>query len=94
MTLIPNVKRDALGFGIPVFETTAEAQRQAWPPRRVHNSLKLYRARPNLRALKEQAKVREARWRSNSIVRVDSRGGSAGRYSGSLFIRPPRNDQV
>jgi Baseplate J-like protein len=70
VTLIPNVKRDALGFGIPVFETTAEAQRQAWPPRRVHNSLKLYRARPNLRALKEQAKVREARWRSNSIVRV------------------------
>ena len=35
VTRIPNVKRDALGFGIPVFVTTAEAQRQAWPPRRV-----------------------------------------------------------
>ena len=70
VTRIPNVKRDALGFGIPVFGTTAEAQRQAWPPRRVHKSLRLYKARPNLRVMKEQSKVEEAKWRSHPIARV------------------------
>jgi hypothetical protein len=70
VTRIPNVKRDALGFGIPVFGTTAEAQRQAWPPRRVQKSLRLQKVKPNLREMKEQSRVKEAQWRSNPIVRV------------------------
>ena len=52
VTRIPNVQRDALGFGIPVFGTTAEAQRQAWPPRRIHRFLRLQKATPNLRAMR------------------------------------------
>ncbi|HUI88832.1 MAG TPA: baseplate J/gp47 family protein [Anaerolineales bacterium] len=71
VTRIPNVKRNALGFGIPVFETTAEAQREPWPPRQGRASvLNLRKAKPNLRQMKEQSKVEEAKWRSNSAVRV------------------------
>jgi hypothetical protein len=33
VTRIPNVKRNAQGFHIPVFATAAEAQRAAWPPK-------------------------------------------------------------
>ena len=70
VTRIPNVKRSAQGFGIPVFGTTAAAQREAWPPHRARKSLRPQKARPNLRAMKDQGKVKEAKWRSNSIVRV------------------------
>ncbi|MGA7193733.1 MAG: baseplate J/gp47 family protein [Anaerolineales bacterium] len=71
VTLIPNVKRNALGFSIPVFATTAEAQREAWPARRLPKSLRLRKsALRNLRAMKDQSKVEEAKWRTNPIARV------------------------
>ena len=70
VTRIPNVKRSAQGFGIPVFATTAAAQREAWPPHRAQKSLRPQKARPNVRAMKDQGKVKEAKWRSNPIVRV------------------------
>ncbi len=74
VTRIANVKRNAQGFGIPVFATTIEAQREAWPPQRLPKRQKAARLRNsalrNLREMKEQSKVEEAKWRSNFMVRV------------------------
>ncbi len=62
------------GFGIPVFATTAEAQREAWPARKLPKSRRILALRKsalhNLREMKEQSKVEEAKWRSNPIARV------------------------
>ena len=73
VTRISNVKRNAQGFGIPVFESTAAAQREAWPAKRLPKSLRLQKSKPNLRAMiamKEQSKAEEAKWRSKPIARV------------------------
>jgi len=71
VTRIPHVKRNAQGFGIPVFATTTEAQREAWPPRQdLTRALTVRKAKPNLREMKRQSIVEEAKWRSNFIVRV------------------------
>ena len=71
VTRIANVRRNAQGFGIPVFATTTEAQREAWPPQRLPKSLRLRKiALRNLWEMKQQSKVGEAKWRSNSVVRV------------------------
>ncbi|HEY9152682.1 MAG TPA: baseplate J/gp47 family protein [Anaerolineales bacterium] len=70
VTHISNVRRDALGFGIPVFATAAEAQREAWPlrpPRSLRPRRSSGRA---LREMKQQSKIEEGQWRFNSIVRI------------------------
>ena len=76
VTRISNVRRNAQGFGIPVFATTAEAQREGWPSE-PPKSLSLRdasrgprRSKLNLRDMKEQSKVEEAKWRFNPVVRV------------------------
>jgi hypothetical protein len=71
VTHISSVRRDAQGFDIPVFETTTDAQREAWPARRLPKSLRLRKSsKNNLREMKERSKVEEAKWRSNQIVRM------------------------
>ncbi len=58
VTRIPHVKRNAEGFGIPVFATTTVAQREAWPPRKgLIRPSTLRRAKPNLRRMKQQSKI-------------------------------------
>jgi hypothetical protein len=66
----PNVRRDARGFGIPVFESSAAAQRNAWPARRRASRHAAKAAQPRLQELRDQAKVKEADWRSKSFARV------------------------
>ena len=71
VTQIPNVKRNAQGFGIPVFASTTMAQSECWPPRQgISKAFTHRKLKPNLRAMKEQSKVEDGKWRSNSIVRV------------------------
>lgn len=64
------VRRDAEGFGIPVFDSTAAAQRDAWPARRSTRRRGPRAARPNLRALRDEAHVKESEWRSKPFARV------------------------
>jgi hypothetical protein len=70
VTHIANVRRDAQGFGIPVFDSTASAQRDAWPARRQASQRVREGARPNLRVLGEQTKIKEAGWRSVPAARL------------------------
>jgi hypothetical protein len=70
VTRIPNVKRNAQSSHIPVFGTTAEAQRAAWPLRPPRSPRRRRSARVNLPRMKALSKVEEAKWRSNFIVRV------------------------
>src|ERR1700690_634645 len=57
-----NIRRDAQGFGIPVFDSSAAAQRDAWPPHRETNRRNARTAHPQLRALQEEVRVKEADW--------------------------------
>ncbi len=68
-----DIRRDAEGFGIPVFESTIAAQRNPWPARRPPRADRLRRSeglRPGLRALGDTVKVKEAQWRSGPVARV------------------------
>jgi hypothetical protein len=65
-----DIKRDAQGFGIPVFKSTASAQRDPWPERRSNKRHRPRTSHPNLRAMRAEAQVKEAGWRSNLFVRT------------------------
>jgi hypothetical protein len=65
-----NVRRDAQGFGIPVFETSVAAQRDAWHiqrPERRHISRAFQTQR---RELRDNVKIKEAGWRSHPAPRI------------------------
>lgn len=64
------VRRDALGFGIPVFDSTAAAQRDVWPERRSTSRRGTRADHPDLRTMKAEAQVNEAKWKSSPAVRV------------------------
>jgi hypothetical protein len=68
-----DVRRDAIGFGIPVFRSSVEAQGEAWPTRTGLRSLPRAPAsgrRPRLRSMREQARPHEARWASKPVTRI------------------------
>ena len=65
-----NVRRDAQRFGIPVFATSAAAQRDAWPARRPASRHINRTVQPHLREIRDSVKVKEADWRSKSPTRV------------------------
>ncbi len=68
-----DVRRDAERFGIPVFNSTASAQRQAWPGRRPSRAQAMRRPRKRpleLEELKEAAHAGEAEWRSRPAARI------------------------
>jgi hypothetical protein len=65
-----NVRRDAQRFGIPVFASSAEAQREAWPPRRPASHHVNRAVQPHLREMRDSVKAREADWRSRLPARA------------------------
>ncbi|MCC6568277.1 MAG: hypothetical protein IT315_03475, partial [Anaerolineales bacterium] len=70
VTRTRRVRADAEELGIPVFESTGEAQREAWaeiPPKRLTT-----RKPPakNLREKREQVQVREEAWRAHPATRL------------------------
>lgn len=69
VTRARRVRDDAEALHIPVFESTGQAQRLAWPkpPRK---RFKWHAPRKDLREQREQASAREERWRANPFVRV------------------------
>ncbi len=70
VTLRSDIRREAKGFGLPVFSTTAQAQREVWPAQPRSQPIRLREPKPDLRGLQEQARSKEGRWRSNPIVRI------------------------
>ena len=71
VTRIASVKRDAQSFGIPVFGTTLEAQREAWKSKSFPKQLRRRKFAPHdLRGMREQSKIKKAAWRSNQIARI------------------------
>jgi hypothetical protein len=71
VTRARRVRVDAEALHIPVFESTGQAQRVAWPtPRR--KRLKWHVPRKDLREKREQASAGEEPWRANPFVRIVS----------------------
>ncbi len=70
-----DVRREAEGFGIPVFRSTAEAQRRAWPQDLVPSRRRRIEGRAgaeNLRAMRDAVKGKPGGWKSSVIVRIGS----------------------
>jgi hypothetical protein len=69
VTRARRVRADAEALRIPVFESTGQAQRLAWPkPRR--RKWVLRPPRKDLREQREQVFVKEAQWRLHPVTRV------------------------
>ena len=69
VTRTRHVRADAEALGLPVFESTGEAQRIAWPKMRRR---KWRRKAPDksLREKREQVLVKEAAWRAHPVTRI------------------------
>jgi hypothetical protein len=65
-----NVRRDAQGFGIPVFESSAAAQREAWQEHRPAIRKPARSFQRQLRAQRDEVRLKEADWRSHPATRV------------------------
>ena len=65
-----NIRREAQARGIPVFNSTGQAQRNAWPERDL--GVKRARRRPgqDLREKRKQVRAGEEAWRSHPVVRI------------------------
>jgi hypothetical protein len=83
-----NIRREAQALGIPVFNSTGQAQRNPWPERKL---VRKRVRRPKTHELREKGKQLKARndtWRSHPIVRIGffSLGVLAVLLLASLFI--------
>ncbi len=103
VTRLADVRRDAERFGIPVFESTGAAQRDAWPARRLMSRRAPRRDPARLREMRAAAQVHEARWRSNAAARVGffATGVTAVLMVAALFLpratiklSPPSTQQI
>jgi len=63
------VRADAEALGIPVFESTGQAQRVTWPKKR-HRRFAYKAPDRTLREQREQVQVKEAAWRTHPIIRI------------------------
>ncbi|HEX9386666.1 MAG TPA: hypothetical protein VF918_10145, partial [Anaerolineales bacterium] len=69
VTRARRVREDAEALKIPVFESTGQAQRVAWPkPRR--RKLAHHAPRKDLREQREQVLSEEKQWRTHPVTRV------------------------
>jgi Baseplate J-like protein. len=69
VTRARRVREDAEALKIPVFESTGQAQRVAWPKPRRRRWIK-HTPRKDLRAQREQVLSEEKGWRTHSVTRV------------------------
>jgi hypothetical protein len=69
VTRARRVRQDAEALRIPVFESTGQAQRVAWPKPRRRRWIQRP-PRKDLREQREQASLREEAWRTHPAVRV------------------------
>jgi len=65
-----NVRRDAESLGIPVFDSTAAAQKEAWPVSAPRTRRAPRVPRRDLRSMREAVTEKEAAWRTSLAGRV------------------------
>lgn len=65
-----NIRREAQALGIPVFNSTGQAQRNPWPERNLRTKRVRRKPRQNLRAKRKQVQVMEEAWRSHPVTRI------------------------
>lgn len=70
VTRVASVRRQAESLGMPVFESAAAAQREAWPAPGKRRRRVPRPPRSDLRELREEALPKEAGWRSLLAVRL------------------------
>ena len=70
VTRARRVRDDAEALHIPVFESTGQAQRVAWPKPRRRRRFVQRAPRKDLRKKREQAWGKEAAWRAHPLVRI------------------------
>src|SRR5512138_2067037 len=71
VTRARRVRADAEALHIPVFESTGQAQRLAWPKRR-RRRFTWHAPRKDLREQREQLLAAEAPWRTHPAARVSA----------------------
>ncbi|HEY2979851.1 MAG TPA: baseplate J/gp47 family protein, partial [Anaerolineales bacterium] len=64
-----SVRREAEALGLPVFESTAIAQKDAWPARAIKKESIARPPRQDLRRMQSQARTIESGWRTNPGLR-------------------------
>src|SRR5688572_23496964 len=69
VTRTRRVREEAEALRIPVFESTGQAQKIAWPTPRRKRWLR-QAPRKDLREKREQVQAREEPWRANPVVRL------------------------
>jgi hypothetical protein len=65
-----NIRREAETLGIPVFNSTGEAQRISWPERDLQGKRREYKPRQDMRSEREQVRVMDGAWRSLPVIRI------------------------
>ncbi|MGB7874348.1 MAG: hypothetical protein WBL25_08175, partial [Anaerolineales bacterium] len=83
-----NIRREAQAQGIPVFNSTGQAQRKPWPERDLHRKRVRRHPRQNLRETRRQVRAKEEAWRSHPVTRISffSFGVLAVLAMASLFV--------
>jgi len=70
VTRLDSVRRKAEALDMPVFESSAAAQRDVWPQQAPRHRRRISPPRRDLRALRDDAMPKEAAWRSSLVARV------------------------
>jgi len=65
-----NIRREAQALGIPVFNSTGEAQRSPWPERDLQGKRERRRPRQDLREIRKRVRAGEGAWRSRPVARI------------------------
>ena len=83
-----NIRREAQALGIPVFNSTGQAQRNPWPERNLQRKRERREPRQDLRVKRKQARAGEGAWRSHPAARIGffALGVLAVLVMASLFI--------
>ena len=83
-----NIRREAQALGIPVFNSTGQAQRNPWPERDLRGKRTRRKPRQDLREIRKQVQVKEEAWRSHPVTRIGffALGVLAVLVMASLFI--------
>ena len=65
-----SVRQEAEALGLPVFESSAAAQKELWPAPRKRRRRTVRPVRRDLRQLRDEAIASEPPWRSNAFIRT------------------------
>lgn len=65
-----DIRREAQSLGIPVFNSTGQAQRNLWPERDLQRKRIRRKPRQDLREIRKQVRAREEAWRSHPVTRI------------------------